>query len=198
VQDQGVLDPPIFDKYSDGEEQIPFVDLRSNQPVYDSYESDCAEEQYCEEISHLESAEDIKQPSLQISEPACTMLERGSADNNKSSMINSEVSLQLCSDLQAVAGDSHSQEEDMQRLFDLQLKQQQEVFVCSFIDPFVDYLESLSNLDVRALLSKEGWLFCSFQLHISVLWFPAFFVSRLRDVLVNQILVWLHWKHDFT
>jgi len=55
VQDQGVLDPPIFDKYSDGEEKIPFVALRSNQPVYDSYELDCAEEQYCEEISHPES-----------------------------------------------------------------------------------------------------------------------------------------------
>ena len=105
MQDQGVLDPPIIDKYSDGEDQIPFVDLRRNQLVYDSYESDRAEEQYCEEISHPESTEDIKQPSLQISEPACTMLECGFADNNKSSMINSEVSLQLCSDLQAVAGD---------------------------------------------------------------------------------------------
>jgi hypothetical protein len=52
MQDQGILDPPIFDKYSDEEEQIPFVDLRSSQPVYDNYESDCAEEQYCEENSH--------------------------------------------------------------------------------------------------------------------------------------------------
>jgi hypothetical protein len=86
----------------------------------------------------------------------------------------------------------------MQRLFDLQLKQQQEVFVYSSIDPFSNYLESLSNLDVRSLLSKGGWLFCSFQWYINVLCFPAFFVSRLRNVLISQILVWLHWKHDFT
>ena len=44
VQDHGVLDSPIFDKYSDGEEHIPFVDLRSSQLVYDNYELDCAEE----------------------------------------------------------------------------------------------------------------------------------------------------------
>ena len=117
----------IFDEYSHEEEQIPFVDLMNNQPVYDSY----------------------------------------------------------------------SQEEDIQRFYDLQLKQQQEVFVFSFIDPFSPCLESLSSLDVRALLSKEGRLFFSFEFHINILWFPAFFVSRSKKS-TSQLFVWLHWKSDYT
>jgi len=116
MQDQGVLYPPIFDKYSDEEDQIPFVDLRSSQLVYDNYESNCAEEQYCEEISHPESTEDIKQPSLQISEPAYTILELGSTDNSRQSIMNSKVSMQPCSDLQTTEDGSHDQREYMQRL----------------------------------------------------------------------------------
>jgi hypothetical protein len=194
-QDQGALSSPIFDEYSHEEKQIPFVDLRNNQPVYDSYESDFDEdleecqnhtaqlisssdgEQYCVENSYPESAEDIEHSSPQISKPACTVLEPGSTDNNKQSIMSREISLQPCSDLQTAKGDIYSQEEDMQRFYDLQLKQQQEVFVFSFIDPFAHYLESLSSLDVRALLSKEGRLFFSFEFHINILWFPAFFIS---------------------
>jgi hypothetical protein len=198
VQDQGALGSPIFDEYSDEEEQIHFADLRSNQPSYDSYESDYDGEQYCEEISYQETAEDIQQSSLQISEPACTIFEPGSADNNKQSIINSEVSLQLCSDLQAVVGGSHDQHEDMQKSSDVQLKQQEEVFLFSFIDLFADYLGSLSSLDVRTLLSNEGWLFCSFELHINNLWVPAFIIVVSRISPANQMLVWFHWKHDLT
>jgi len=43
LQKKNVFDSPIFDEYSDEEEQTPtsyFVDLRSNQLVYDSYESE--------------------------------------------------------------------------------------------------------------------------------------------------------------
>jgi len=74
VQIQGDLASPIFDEYSDEEKKIHFTDLRSSQPVYDSYESDCDREQLCVEISHPESTKDIDQPSLEISKPACTIL----------------------------------------------------------------------------------------------------------------------------
>jgi hypothetical protein len=57
----------------------------------------------------------------------------------------------------------------MQRLFDLQLKQQEEVFVCSFIDLFVDYLKSLSSLDERNFLQKKFGCFVLFN-YISVLY----------------------------
>jgi hypothetical protein len=73
---------PSFDDYSDEEQQSPtsqFVDQRSNQPVYDSYESDSeldmqdfqeqtaepyplfAKEKYYEEINHPGPAEDTEQ-----------------------------------------------------------------------------------------------------------------------------------------
>jgi hypothetical protein len=93
VQIQGDLGSPIFDEYSDEEKQIHFVDLRILQPMYENYESDCDGEQLCIEISHPESTKDIDQPSPEISKPACTMLECGSTNNKKSSMINNEVSL---------------------------------------------------------------------------------------------------------
>ena len=195
-QDQGTLGSPIFDEYSDEEEQIPFVDLRNNQPVYDSYELDFDEdleecqnhivepisssdgEQYCVENSYPESTEDIEQLSLEIIKPACTMLETGSADNNKQSIMRKEISLQPCSNLQTAESDSHSQEEDMQRFSDLQLKQQQQVFVFSFIDPFVDYLESLSSADVKLFWLTEDWLCCFFKLHPCIPWFSSFIRYR--------------------
>ena len=55
VQNQGDLSSPIFDEYSNEEKKNHFSDLRSSQPVYDSYESDCDGEQLCVEISHPES-----------------------------------------------------------------------------------------------------------------------------------------------
>jgi hypothetical protein len=214
-QDQGALSSLIFDEYSHEEEQIPFVDLMNNQPVYDSYELNFGEylkkcqnhtaqlisssdgEQYCVENSYLKSAEDIEHSFPQISKPACTVPEPGSADNNKQFIMSREISLQPCSYLQTAKGDSYSQEEDMQRFYDLQLKQQQEVFVFSFIDPFAPCMESLSSLDVRALLSKEGRLFFSFEFHINILWFPAFFVSGSKKS-ASHLFVWLHWKSDYT
>ena len=157
MQEKGVLDSPIFDEYSDEGEQISFVDLKSIPPVYDIYESDVDEEQLCIEINHSETpTADIQQSHSQISEPACIVLEPGSAEDTKQSIINSEASIQSYSDLQASEGGNHDQQEDMQRFLYLQLKQQQEVFVFSLIDSFANYLESLSSLDVRALLLIEG------------------------------------------
>jgi hypothetical protein len=159
--------------------------LRRNQPSYENYEYDYDGEQYCEKINYQETVEDIQHSSLQINEPTCTIFEPGSADNNKQSIIISEVSLQLCSDLQALVGGSHDKHEDMHKSSDVQLKQQEEVFILCFIDPFSDFLGSLSNLDVRTLLSNEGWLFCSFELYISNLWVFAFIIVVSSISLAN-------------
>jgi len=87
VQDKGVLDPLVFDEYLDEEELIPtsdFADLRNNPPIYNSYEFDVDEEQYCEKISHLETpAAYIEKSPPEISKFACTVLEHRSADNKK-------------------------------------------------------------------------------------------------------------------
>jgi hypothetical protein len=106
--------------------------------------------------------------------------------------------LQSCSDLQIAEGGSHYQKEDMQRPFDLQLKQQEEVFLYSFIDPFADYLESLSSTNGKLFLLNEGWFCCPFGLHFCKFWVPSFIISRSKVSPVSQIFVWLHWKHDFT
>ena len=100
--------------------------------------------------------------------------------------------------LQVAKSGSNYKEEDIHRYFDLQLKHQQEVFIYSFIDLFVDYMESLSSLNVRLFLSNEGWLFPSFEMNFDIPWAPLFIISRLEVLPVSQIFVWLHWKHDFT
>jgi hypothetical protein len=82
LQDGGVLCSPSFDDYSDEEKQSPTSHLdsmRSNQPVYDNYESSSEldmqdfqehttdpcplfiNENYHEEINHPGPAEDTKQ-----------------------------------------------------------------------------------------------------------------------------------------
>jgi hypothetical protein len=220
LQDKRVLGSPIFDEYSDEEEKIPtshFVDLGSNQPVYDNYESDSdvdmkefqdhtiepfplyIKEQHCVEINHPGSTEDIEQPSLQINKPAFTMLEPGSADNIKQHMISNEISPQPCSDLKVAESGSFHGKENMSRIFDLQLEQYQaEVFPYGFHDPFSDYMESLSSSNVKLFLSNKGWFCCPFELHFCMSWVLSFIFSRSRISLVNQLLVWLHWKHDFT
>jgi hypothetical protein len=168
-------------------------------PFYDSYESYVDEEQLFIEIRHLETlAADIQQSPSQIREPTCIVLEPGSAEDTKQSIINSEASIQSYSDLQSSEGGSHDQQEDMQRLSDLQLKQQHEVFVFSLIDPFANYLESLSSLDVRALFSIEGWLSFSFEMHLCIIWFPTLIIFGSRCLPISQMLVWIHWKHAFT
>ena len=126
------------------------------------------------------------------------MFQTGFAENIKQPMISKKMNLQSCLDLQVAEIRSHYEEEDIQRYFDLQLKQQQEVFLYSFIDPFVDYMESLSSSNVRFFFSNEGWLFSSFEMNFDIPWAPLFIISRSEVLPISQIFVWLHWKHDFT
>jgi hypothetical protein len=111
---------------------------------------------------------------------------------------SSEISLQSCSDLQIVEGGSHYQKEDMQRPFDLQLKQQEEVFLCGFHDPFVDYMEFSSTSNDKLFFLSEGWLCFTFPFHFDMLWVSLFVRTRSRVSPIRKILVWLHWKHVFT
>ena len=125
------------------------------------------------------------------------MLQPKSANNIKQPMISKEISLQPCSDLQVAESGNHYEEEDMQRSSDLQLRQHQEVFLYRFIDPFVDYMESLSNSNVRLSLSNEGCLFCSFETHFGIPLAPLIIISRSEVRPVSQIFLWHQWKHDF-
>jgi len=89
--------------------------------------------------------------------------------------------------------------EGLQHHFKLQLDQQsKEVLLCEFDDPFADYLESMSNIDVNIFLSEEDCLYHLFKPLFCMIWLPLFFGSRSNIILVNQFLTWLHWKHHFT
>jgi len=86
----------------------------------------------------------------------------------------------------------------MQRPSDLQLEQHGEVFLYCFHDPIVDYLESLSSSDVKSFFLSECWFCCLFELHFCMPCIPPFIRSRSRILPINQFLVWIHWKHEFT
>ena len=92
--------------------------------------------------------------------------------------------------LQVAESGSHYEEEDIQRYFDLQ----QEVFPYSFIDPFVDYMESLSSSNVRLFLSNGGWIFPSFEMNFDIPWSPLCIISRSEDLvwsIRSSIHFWL-------
>jgi hypothetical protein len=87
----------------------------------------------------------------------------------------------------------------VQKQFNFQLERyQEEVLLYGFHDPIVDYLEFLSSTDVKSFLSSECWFWYLFKLHLCMPWVPSFVRSRSKVSPVNQFLVWLHWKHDFT
>jgi hypothetical protein len=126
----------------------------------------------------------------------------GSATNIKQPMISIDISEGISQQLSVLQiediGNSYKTRH-VQKHFSFQLEQhQEEVFLYGFIDPIFYYLDSLNNTDVKSFLSNEGWFCCLFKLHFYMPWVPSFVRSRSIILLVNQFLVWLHWKHDFT
>ena len=120
------------------------------------------------EINHPESVEDIEQPYLQFIRPSFIMFQTRIAENIKQPMISKKINLQPCLDLQVAESGSHYEEEDIQRYFYLQ----QEVFPYSFIDPFVDYMDSLRSSNLKWFLSNGGWIFPSFEMNFHIPWSP--------------------------
>jgi hypothetical protein len=150
------------------------------------------------EVADMNSVSQEIQKQLFLPLPSIPIiLDLESAADIKQSMISTEISLQPFSDLQIAESASLHGKENTQRFFDFQIKQQEEVFLYSFVDPFDDYCESLSRTDVNLFL-KEGWFCCPFKLHFCMLWFLIFFKSRSSMISVNQFLTWLHWKFSFT
>ena len=86
-----------------------------------------------------------------------------------------------------------------QHLFNLQLDQQsKEVLLYEIDDPFADYLESMSNIDVKKFLSEEDCLYHLFKSLFCMISLPLLFGSRSRILIVNQFMIWLHWKFHLT
>jgi len=85
-----------------------------------------------------------------------------------------------------------------QHLLNLQLDQQsKEVLLCDFDDPFADFLESMSSIDLKIFLPEEDCLYHLFKPFYCMIWFPLFFGSRSSMMALEKFLTWLHWKHHF-
>jgi hypothetical protein len=161
---------------------VPFEDLKDDEQIDRSAGES------------IESAANIKDspqlPDLQTKED-CSIYEE-------------EDGVLKSSDQQSILYDSLTKVEQSifniegnQHHFNFQLKQyHEEVFLCVFHDPFVDFLESMSNLNIKTFLSDED-CFCH-QLYFCMLHSLLFLGSKSRTSSVNQFLTWLHWKHDFT
>jgi hypothetical protein len=81
-----------------------------------------------------------------------------------------------------------------------ELSQQQikEVSCYDFEDPFADFLDSMSSIDLKIFLPEEDYLYPLFKPFFCIIWLLLLFKSRSSMLPVNKILTWLHWKHDFT
>jgi hypothetical protein len=151
------------------------------------------------EINHPGSAKDTKQPYLPIIKPAFIVLEPRSVDKIKQHMISNEISMQPCLDLKVVESGRFHEKDNMPGIFDLHLEQYQaKAFLYGFHDLFSDYMDSLSSSNVKLFLSNKSSLCCPFKLPFSMSWVLSFFFPRSRISPITQLLVWPHWKHDFT
>jgi hypothetical protein len=81
-----------------------------------------------------------------------------------------------------------------------ELSQQQikEVFCYDFEDPFADFLEAMSSIDLKNFLPEEDYLYPLFKPFFCMIWLLLLFKSKSSMLPVNKFLTWLHWKHDFT
>jgi len=80
-----------------------------------------------------------------------------------------------------------------------QLEQQlKEVLFHDFNDPIAGYLDSMSSMNPRILLSEEDCPYYLFKPLYCMISFPLLFGSRSRNLIVNQFIIWLHWKSSFT
>jgi hypothetical protein len=64
-------------------------------------------------------------------------------------------------------------------------QQSKELLLCEFDDPFADYLESMSNIDVKIFLLEEDCLYHLFKPLFCMIWFPLLFGSRSSMMSVN-------------
>ena len=77
-------------------------------------------------------------------------------------------------------------------------QQHKKVFLVGFCDPFADYLELMSRIDIKIFLSDDSWFCPPSKLHCCMLGFHLFLGSRSRISSAEKLLTLLHWKHDVT
>ena len=77
-------------------------------------------------------------------------------------------------------------------------QQHKKVFLVGFYDPIANYLELMRSIDIKIFFSDDSWFCHPSKLHCCMLGFHLFFGSRSGISSADQLLTWLHWKHDVT
>jgi hypothetical protein len=201
VQNKRVVRSPIFDEYSDEEEKIPtshFVDLGSNQPVYDSYESDSDVE-----ISHPGSTDDIQQhvkekhPVTDIHEeiPCPHLADVIGADKEK-------VDQQPASSFHSPVLATDIQPEVSSRKTEHVFCYQPSRFCHLFYDPVGQYMEwhffQVLNPPKFILPSALGGGLKNVIDLLSQFHYLLLISDRVNKFSVRRLLDWLWWKSTFT
>jgi hypothetical protein len=185
-----VLDVPIFDKYSDEEEDFKsFEGLLttkiSSSPTFQQRDDQIVSFETFKDEDQIASFEKLKNDE-QIFISAYGSFE-STTDHKGISQFQDLQRLEVCN--------RYEKEGEALKSLD---QQSNEVLLCEFDDPFANYLESMSIIDVKIFLSEEDCLYHLFKPLFCMIWLPLLFRSRSSMMSVNQFLTWLHWKHHFT
>jgi hypothetical protein len=203
------LDVSIFDKYNEEERNFEICESSLSISTYQqNHDQECVDaiidtshdsldpsyredpNPKFESVAYVEGSPHFSDLQIKID---CNIYEEELKDLDQQSILY--VSL---TDLEQPAFNSEISKGSFQHLFNLQLDQQsKEVLLCEFDDPFADYLESMSSIDVKFFLSEEDCLYHLLKPLFCMIWFPLLFGSRSK-MSVNHFLTWFHWKHDFT
>ena len=193
------LDVSIFDKYNEEEGNFEICESSLSTSTYQqNHDQECVDaiidtshdsldpsyredpNPKFESASFVEGSPHFSDLQIKID---CNIYEEELKDLDQQSILY--VSL---TDREQPAFNSEISKGSFQHLFNLQLDQQsKEVLLCEFDDPFADYLESVSSIDVKFFLSEEDCLYHLLKPLFCMIWFPLLFGSRSK-MSVNQFL----------
>ena len=171
------------------EDSLPFSDLQglfSSQLESKNHDQECVGEAYVLIGPYL--------PDLQTKTDCSRHLQEGQQKGSDQKFCSyvSPADLKQSTIINEFCGGN---EEQLQHS---ELEQQlPEVFHPDFDDPFADFLESMSSIDLKIFLPEEDYLYHLFKPVFCMIWFSWFFGSRSSMMALRKFLTWLHWKHHF-
>jgi hypothetical protein len=187
--------------------------LRSNQPIYNNYESDFDEpfslpikEQYHVEINHSMFSEDIKYDEFNLPKDLISYLMFETSHEQKTDIIyeedikhegvSSQINSLLFSELQKPVYEHIHISEGEERI-------EKQAELTYFYDLVVVSMElCFSEVFSCAICGTKENDDCKNALQVEILLHDVKcslkFISMQRIFLISLMLSWLHWKHDVT
>jgi hypothetical protein len=165
-----VLDVPIFDKYSDDEEDFKSCEgllttKISSSPTFQQRDDQIVSFETFKDEDQIASFEKLKNDE-QIFISAYGNFE-STTDPKGISQFQDLQRLEVCS--------RYEKEGEQLKSLDQQSK---EIFLCEFDDPFAYYLE-LGSIDVKIFLSEEDCFYHLFKPLFCMIWIPLLFGQGL-------------------